>query len=171
MILTGPRIHEEITTGRIVFDPYDPALLNPNSIDVHLGTRLLAYRDYELDTAKENPVVEVPFGPEGIVVTPDRLLLGHIDERVGSDHFVPIIKGKSSIARLGLFVHITADLVDQGAVGRWTLMLHAVQPLRVYPGMRIAQMTFWVPSGTPDLYTGKYQDARGPRPSESWREH
>ena len=50
------------------------------------------------------------------------------------------------------------------------MMLSCVQPLLIFPEMGIGQITFWVPEGEPMLYKGKYQDAEGPRASESWRE-
>ena len=53
------------------------------------------------------------------------------EEVMGSDRFVPIIHGRSSTARMGLFVHITADLIDIGSYNQWTLQLHAVQPVRM----------------------------------------
>lgn len=162
MILTGPEIRRQVDAGRIVIDPFDPARLNPNSYDFRLGRTVKTYRDLVLDPRRPNPVDEHTIPDGGLLLDPARLYLGHIQERIGSEHYVPIMRGRSSVGRLGLFINITADLIDQGAVGRWTLMLHAVQPLRVHPGMLIGQMTFWVPRGQPSLYEGKYQHADGP---------
>lgn len=80
---------------------------------------------------------------------------------------MPIIRARSSIARLGLFVHVTADLIDLGSFGQLTLQLHAVQPVRIYPGMLIGQVTFWEATGERVLYDGKYQHSRGPQPSKA----
>lgn len=107
---------------------------------------------------------------EGIVLQPGRIYLGHTLEVMGSDHYVPIIRGRSSVARLGLFVHVTADLIDIGSHNQWTLQFHAVQPVRIYPGMRIGQVTFWHPDGKIELYRGKYQGSMGPRGSEVHRD-
>ena len=76
---------------------------------------------------------------------------------MGSDSFVPIIRGRSSFARLGLFIHVTADLIDIGSHNQWTLQLHCVQPLRLYAGMHVGQVTFWTVKGEIVLYSGKYQ--------------
>jgi dCTP deaminase len=97
-----------------------------------------------------------------MVLQPGKVYLGHTSEVMGSESFVPIIKGKSSTARLGLFVHMTADLIDIGSINQWTLQLHPVMPVRVYPKMRIGQVTFWVPVGEITLYSGKYKGTRGP---------
>lgn len=87
---------------------------------------------------------------------------------MGSDTFVPIIRARSSIARLGLFIHVTADLIDIGSINQWTLQLHAVQPIRIYAGMLIGQVTFWCVKGDIILYHGKYQGSRGPQESKSF---
>ncbi|MFT7835891.1 hypothetical protein Q5530_07050 [Saccharothrix sp. BKS2] len=94
-----------------------------------------------------------------------RIYLAGTAERMGSEHYVPIIRARSSIARLGLFIHVTADLIDIGSINNWTLQLHAVQPVRVYPGMRIGQVTCWSVEGEIELYRGKYQHSRRPMPS------
>ena len=89
---------------------------------------------------------------------------------MGSKHFVPIIRGRSSVGRLGIFINITADLIDIGSINQWTLQLHAIAPVRVYPGMLIGQVTFWVPEGPIDLYTGKYGTLPSPVASLSYLE-
>jgi dCTP deaminase len=170
MILTGPEIDAQVKTKRIIIEPYDPSNLNPNSYNFALGDKLLVYQNKVLDPHQDNPTEERIIPEEGLKLKPSRLYLAYIEERIGSAHYVPIIKGRSSIGRLGLFITITADLVDQGAVGQWTLMMHCVQPIIIYPHMRIGQMTFWKPTGEPDLYHGKYQHAEGPRPSESFQD-
>lgn len=170
MILTGSKIQQAIQEGDIVFDPFDPKHINPNSINFHLGSSVLMYTDKVLDPRMENPTEEIVIPAEGLRLKPTRLYLGHIQERIGSEKYVPIIKGRSSVGRLGLFINITADLVDLGAIGQWTMMLHAVQPLIIYPGMSIGQMTFWTTQGRTMLYDGKYQGATGPRASESFRD-
>ncbi|MGW0604023.1 dCTP deaminase [Streptomyces sp. NPDC002640] len=170
MILTGPQIGERVKDGGIRIDPFDPTLLQPNSYDFHLSGRIGWYTDDVLDCARENPFEEHPFPDDGMVLLPDRIYLGSTVERIGSEHYAPIIRAKSSVARLGLFVHVTADLIDIGSYGQLTLQLHAVQPVRVYPGMLIGQVTFWTPEGEITLYDGKYQGSDGPRPSEIHRD-
>lgn len=96
--------------------------------------------------------------------------MGHTLEVMGSDHYVPIIRARSSVARLGLFVHVTADLIDIGSHNQWTLQLHAVQPVKVFPNMLIGQVTFWEPLGEIELYKGKYQGLMGPQPSQIYHD-
>jgi dCTP deaminase len=74
------------------------------------------------------------------------------------------------VGRLGLFVEITAPIGDIGFHGQWTLMLSPVRPLRVYPGMKIGQIMFFVSVGAIELYSGKYQFSQGPQESRYWRD-
>lgn len=92
-------------------------------------------------------------------------------ETLGSDHYAPTYAARSSVARLGLFINLSASLGDIGFVGQWTLQLFAAHPLRVYAGMRIGQMMWWRPHGRVDLYDGKYQHSRGTCASRSYQDH
>ena len=152
MILTGPRILEEVRKGNITIEPFDQALINPNSCDFRLGDCVKVYKGRVLDTRKVNKTTTVRIPESGMELSPATLYLGHTFEAIGSNVYVPVIRGKSSTGRLGLFIHITADLVDIGFCGQLTLMLHAVQPIRIYPRMRIGQVTFWKVAGSIDLY-------------------
>jgi dCTP deaminase len=90
---------------------------------------------------------------------------------MGSHKFVPIIRGRSSVGRLGIFIDITADLIDLGSINQWTLQLHAVQPVRIYPGILIGQVTFWRTYGRRIQYCGKYSKIPSPVPSLSHLDH
>jgi dCTP deaminase len=170
MILTGPAIHQAVKDGEIIITPYDPKNIQPNSYDFHLGKTIKVYTNRVLDPRHPNPIEEFEIPETGLTLEPSVLVLGHIAETIGSTRYVPIIKGISSIARLGLFIVITADLVDLGAVGKWTMQLHCVQPVTIYPGMRIGQMTFWKTYGKTLLYKGKYQGSLGPMESQSYKD-
>jgi dCTP deaminase len=87
---------------------------------------------------------------------------------MGSRSYVPVIKGKSSIGRLGLFIHATADLIDVGSINRWTLQLIPTLDIRVFAGMLIGQVTFWEILGETALYSGKYQGTMRPTASKSY---
>src|SRR5437868_5562402 len=143
MILTGSAIHEAVKLGDISISPFDPDQLSPNSYDFRLGGRCKVYRNAELDCATENPTDNVPFGDDGLLLQPRRLYLFNTHEEIGSERYVPIIRGRSSVGRLGVFIDITADLIDLGSIGQLTLQLYAVVPVRVYPLMLIGQVTFW----------------------------
>ncbi|MFI0717510.1 dCTP deaminase [Streptomyces sp. NPDC021224] len=170
MILTGPEIAVAAGDGRLRITPFDLDQVNPNSYNVRLGTTLLVYADDVLDAHRPNHTRRIEIGTEGHVLEPGQLYLGHTVERVGSDTFVPLLFGRSSVGRLGLFVEITAPIGDIGFHGQWTLMLSPIRPLRVYPGMKIGQVMFFVAVGPITPYVGKYQSAEGPKPSAYWHD-
>ncbi len=169
MILTGNKIQKEVETGRIDIRPYDAQKVTTNSYDLSLGDTLIAYQEDILDPKKENAYREIRIPDEGIVLEQNAFHLGHSQEIVGSDFFVPIIHAKSGVARLGLFVHVTADLIDIGSHGQVTFQLYSTLPVRIYKGMDIAQVSFWVPKGDITLYNGKYQGSEGPQTSKTYK--
>ncbi|MFC4466113.1 dCTP deaminase [Streptomyces xiangluensis] len=170
MILTGPEITAATQDGRLRITPFTTDQVNPNSYNVRLGPTLLTYTAEVLDAHQPNPTTELLIGPDGCILQPGELYLGHTLEEVGSDTFVPLLFGRSSVGRLGLFVEITAPIGDIGFHGQWTLMLTPIRPLRVYAGMRIGQIMFFAATGPISLYRGKYQSAAGPQPSGYWRD-
>ncbi|MFG2719707.1 dCTP deaminase [Streptomyces sp. NPDC048416] len=170
MILTGPEITTAAADGRLRITPFDQSQVNPNSYNVRLGPTLLTYTTPVIDAHHPNPTAELKIGDGGYVLQPGELYLGHTLEEVGSDVFVPLLFGRSSVGRLGLFVEITAPIGDIGFHGHWTLMLSPIRPLRIYAGMKIGQIMFFVAVGPIALYAGKYQAATGPQPSSYWRD-
>lgn len=162
MILTGTEIRNQYHLGRIWISDFDEEAVTTNSYDLRLGNCLLNYTGSILDPRTDNPYETIVLGDVGWDMKPGGFLLGATMERIGSDRFVPIIHARSGTARLGLFVHVTADLIDIGSYGNSTLQLHATLPTRLYPGMPIAQVSFWVPTGKITLYDGKYAGSCGP---------
>jgi dCTP deaminase len=171
VILTGPEIVREREEGRLVLEPFDKEHVQPNSYNLTLGPTLAFYTGEVLDTRQQNLHTTVDIPEEGYVLQPDRIYLGSSVEVLGSTRHVPIIRSRSGAARLGLFLHVTADLIDIGSIGQSTFQLHAVQPVRVYAGDRLAQVTFWRTQGEIILYDGKYQGSRGPQPSQIHRDN
>lgn len=170
MILTGTEILREHKRQKIKIDPFDPTRATTNSYDLTLGHDFIRYREALIDPRKDNAYEKFAVGAEGLQLVQGDFVLGHSAETIGSDHYVPLIHAKSGIARLGLFVHVTADIIDIGSHGHVTFQLHSTLPIRLYPGMAIAQVTFWKPKGKIVLYDGRYQGSRGPRASEVHRD-
>lgn len=162
MILTGNEIGRAVEAQEIVISPFNDTQVGPNSYDFRLGTRCRTYENVELDARYENPTVEQDISPEGLLLDPGRLYLVNTEEVIGSTRYVPIIRGRSSTGRLGIFVHITADLIDIGSINQLTLQLHAVAPVRIFAGMLIGQVTFWTVQGKIELYNGKYSKLQSP---------
>jgi dCTP deaminase len=170
MILSGHEIRQQL--GRnIVIDPFDERRLNPNSYNLSLHDELLVYEEVVLDMRKSNRVDRIRIPDDGLVLTPNQLYLGRTVERTETHNLVPMIEGRSSIGRLGLFVHVTAGFGDVGFCGYWTLEMFAVQPVKIYPGVPICQIFFHEVAGAITEYSsGKYQNNRDIQPSLLFQE-
>ena len=156
-VLTADEIARRRFDGSLEIEPYDQDDLGPNSYDVHLASTLHVYLGVELDTRRQNPTQPIEIPAHGYVIRPGELYLGSTVEVVGSSEFVVCLEGRSSLARLGVSVHQTAGFGDLGFVSRWTLEITAIKPVRIYPGMRIAQAVFHTTEGRiMKLYEGKY---------------
>jgi dCTP deaminase len=84
---------------------------------------------------------------------------------------VPMLEGRSSIGRLGLFVHVTAGFGDVGFKGFWTLEIFCVQPIKIYAGVEICQLFYHTIDGDYDTYSkGKYQKNSGIQTSKLYEE-
>lgn len=167
MILTGLEIAKQVGLGKIKISNFDPARCTTNSYDLSLGPQLVSYEDEILDPKKEHKTKTHLITPDGFILNKSDFYLGETCEMIGSDHFVPIIHAKSGTARRGLFVHVTADLIDLGWHGKPTLQLYATLPAKIYENELIAQVSFWVPKGEITLYKGKYMPSDGPMASKA----
>ncbi|HEX6962818.1 MAG TPA: dCTP deaminase [Lacipirellula sp.] len=169
MILSGQEISARLG-GDIKIDPFNPSSLNPNSYNLTLHDELMVYEEVVLDMAKANRVRRIPIPRDGIVLSPNQLYLGRTAERTETHNLVPQIEGRSSVGRLGLFVHVTAGFGDVGFCGHWTLEMFAVQPVRVYPGVPICQIIYHEVTGELREYDSKYQHNRDIQPSLLFKE-
>jgi dCTP deaminase len=170
MILSGHQIRACLGEN-IRIDPFDDANINPNSYNLTLHNELMTYEELVLDMAKPNRVRRLTIPPEGLVLSPNQLYLGRTVERTETHNLVPMIEGRSSIGRLGLFVHVTAGFGDVGFCGYWTLEMFAVQPVRIFAGVAICQLFFHEIRGDITEYcSDKYQDNRDIQPSLLFKE-
>ena len=170
MILSGRQIHRRLGK-EIIIDPFNPDQLNPNSYNLRLHDELVVYDEPVLDMRSENPVSRITLPSDGLELEPHRLYLGRTVEYTETDGVVPMLEGRSSIGRLGLFVHITAGFGDVGFRGYWTLEIFCVQPIRIYPGVQICQIFYHTIEGDYDGYEGgKYQNNTGIQQSLLYRE-
>ena len=170
MILTGNEIKAQLG-GNIIIDPFDERQLNPNSYNLRLHNELLVYEEIVLDMRRPNRFRRYVIPEDGLVLNPNQLYLGRTVERTETFNYVPMLEGRSSIGRLGLFVHITAGFGDVGFRGFWTLEMFAVQPVRVYPGVPICQIFYHAVKGDVSEYrSDKYQNNFDIQPSLLFKE-
>lgn len=143
MILSDSAIFEGIKSGDIVISPFNPKHVNPNSVDLTLDNILRVYKDdITLDPKKHNETDEIELPENGIILYPGILYLASTVEKAGTKTYHSQLKGKSSLARLGIFIDCTASWGDTGFVNNWTLEISVVHPVKVYPGMKICQIIF-----------------------------
>lgn len=171
MILSGLKIAEEVKAGRIYISDFDEKRLNPNSYNLRLADEILIY-DFKLLDMKRNNAFTIRTIPEsGYVLEPGLIYLARTMERTRTDCYVPMLEGRSSVGRLGIFIHATAGFGDAGFDGYWTLELSCVQPVRIYPGVEICQIYYHTIDGEYEPYrSGKYQGNTGVQPSMLWKE-
>jgi len=164
MILSGHAIRERVGSD-IIIEPFDESQLNPNSYNLTLHNELMVYEEVVLDMAKANRVRRIPIPEDGFVLNPFQLYLGRTAERTVTHNLVPQIEGRSSVGRLGLFVHVTAGFGDVGFAGYWTLEMFAVQQVKIYPGVPICQIFYHEIAGQIEEYASKYQHNSDIQPS------
>ncbi|MCL1844215.1 MAG: dCTP deaminase [Defluviitaleaceae bacterium] len=170
MILSGKMIREKIGK-EIKITPFNEAAINPNSYNLTLHNELLVYDEEILDMKKPNSTKTLTIPEEGLVLQPGILYLARTNEYTETDKYVPMLEGRSSIGRLGLYVHVCAGFGDVGFKGFWTLEIHCVQPIRVYAGVGICQIYYHSIEGEYEPYiSGKYQNNKGIQPSLLYRD-
>lgn len=170
MILSGEEIKRHIG-GDIRIDPFDESRINANSYDLTLHNELLVYEEVVLDLKEPNRYRRIEIPTSGLVLSPNQIYLARTVEHTETHNFVPMIEGRSSLGRLGLFVHVTAGFGDVGFRGYWTLEMFAVQPIRIYPGVQICQIIYHSLTGKVSEYaSNKYQNNRDIQPSLLYRE-
>lgn len=191
-MLTGDEIIRQVENKNIEIDPFDINRVNPNSYNVRLHPKLLVYsigpyimNNYidsnnkipltkninYLDSKLDNPIIEQIIPEDGYILQPGVLYIGRTVERTFTDKFIPMINGRSSGGRLGISVHVCAGFGDIGFNGTWTLEITAVQPVKIYPNMEIAQICWFTPAGDTDiLYDGKYNNQIEPTASRFYKD-
>ncbi len=170
MILSGQEIQKRLGES-VVIEPFDEQNLNPNSYNLTLHDELMVYEEVVLDMKSANRVRRIEIPADGLVLSPNQLYLGRTAERTETHDLVPMIEGRSSVGRLGLFVHVTAGFGDVGFCGYWTLEMFAVQPVRIYPGVPICQIFYHELTGEFSEYdSDKYQHNRDIQPSLLFKE-
>jgi dCTP deaminase len=171
MILTGKEIISNINKGNIVIKPFDKSQLNPNSYKLRLHKELLVYDSFPIDMKEKSSTAKIEIPESGLLLNPNTLYLGRTLEYTHTENLVPMIEGRSSIGRLGMFVHITAGFGDTGFTGYWTLEISVIHPTIIYPEIEICQIFYHTVQVEITKYSsGKYQNNRGIQASLLYKE-
>jgi dCTP deaminase len=151
-ILVDHEIREEIASGKLILDPFDDALIQPNSYDVRLARNFSWHEPSAavIDPYDSESVLTglVHVEQDDIEIAPGHFILGATLEKICLPRdIVGQLTGKSSLARLGVMVHVTAGFIDAGfshPPAQITLEIVNVgnRPVRLHAGMPIGQMVF-----------------------------
>jgi dCTP deaminase len=148
-----------------VISPFEPSQVQPASYDMRLGENLRVFEPNPFGLVVDTKEAKDRTLPLTINPNSGFELYG-FDLAVTSEavhmpsNLVARVEGKSSLARLGLFVHITAGFIDPGFQGHITLELYCAngRGIVLYPGMPICQLSFQHLEQYPlATYGGKYQ--------------
>lgn len=158
MILSGKEIQSRLGVD-IIIAPYMPSQINPNSYNLRLADELLVYNEPVLDMKQKHTATQLSIPEEGLLLEPNKLYLGRTVEYTETHNLVPMLEGRSSIGRLGLFIHVTAGFGDVGFKGYWTLEIFCIHPIRIYSNVEICQIYYHSVLGETEEYkSGKYQN-------------
>ena len=182
MLLSDRDLVSEIKSENLALEPFEPALMQPSSIDVRLDRFFRVFNNHlytHIDPAEQQDdlTAEVE-ADEAFVLHPGEFVLASTFEVVTlPDDVAARLEGKSSLGRLGLLTHSTAGFIDPGFSGHVTLELSNVAnlPIKLWPGMKIGQLCIFRLSSPAEhpygsaVYGSRYQGQRGPTPSRSWQ--
>lgn len=183
VLLSDRDIRSAIDSGDLGIDPFEPANIQPSSVDVRMDRFFRVFNnskythiDPKLQQDDLTSLVEVEEG-EAFVLHPGEFVLASTLEKFTlPPNLAGRLEGKSSLGRLGLLTHSTAGFIDPGFSGYITLELSNVAnlPMTLWPGMKVGQLALFrmsspaeVPYGTGALGS-KYQGQRGPTPSRAY---
>ena len=137
MLLSDRDLIAEVKDGTLQLDPFEPALIQPSSIDVRLDRLFRVFNNHlytHIDPATQQDEltseVDVPDGQPFVLHPGEFVLASTLEVITLGDRLAGRLEGKSSLGRLGLLTHSTAGFIDPGFSGHVTLELSNVANLR-----------------------------------------
>jgi dCTP deaminase len=184
MLLSDRDLTAAMGVGELRLDPFEPALMQPASIDVRLDRSFRVFNNHlytHIDPAVQQDdltaEVEVKDGLPFVLHPGEFVLASTLEVVTLGAGLAARLEGRSSLGRLGLLTHATAGFIDPGFSGHVTLELSnvATLPMRLWPGMSVGQLCVFRLSSPAEhpygsaVYGSKYQGQRGPTASRSAR--
>jgi dCTP deaminase len=165
VILCDREINAALECGRLIIDPR-PSQIDATSVDLHLGDQFYRWKRRVTGATTvirpneegfsiahlQQQFMDTFTGP--IEIGPQEFVLGSTKERVGfpvESCLAARVEGRSTLARLGLGVHVTAPTIQSGFHGVIALEItnHGSLPIALEPGMRVCQLIIEQVFGTP----------------------
>lgn len=178
MKLSDKDISAALKSGRIVIEPEPNASkIKGISVDLRLDNRFRVFNDHtapfiDLSGPSEEvqTLLDKVMGNEIVIeenqaffLHPGELALASTLESITvPDDLVGWLDGRSSLARLGLMVHVTAHRIDPGWQGQIVLEIFnsGKLPLALRPGMDICAINFETLSSPAEKPYNKRKDAK-----------
>lgn len=179
MVLTDREIEAAIAAQQLIIDPVPkPDAFSSTAVDLTLAPLVRTWKEATSGgverivcpadpTYKTNDFLKEFTEPRditgGFTIDPGAFLLAWTAETVNipfSSGLAARVEGKSSLARLGIGVHVTAPTIHSGFKCPIQLEVcnHGKWKVKVLPGMRVCQIIFEVTLGTPNTgYQGQFQ--------------
>lgn len=164
-VLTHDVIMQEIESGRISIDPFDPDCVGPASIDLSLGDtiRIIKASDTPIpihDDVDYRDHTDPLRLDEPYFLKPGAMIHGITREKVTlPPNICGFLEGRSRFARLGLTIHVSSSFLQPGVSNRTVLELSNLSghPLEIYAGVRLCQLVLVRTEGEA-IYTGQFCD-------------
>jgi dCTP deaminase len=178
MRLCDTDIEKLLAQEKIIIVPHpEQSMISGVSVDIRLGNEFRVFQDHTapfidlsgpreevqkaMSSVMSNEII-IPDG-EAFFLHPGELALAVTYESVTlPDNIVGWLDGRSSLARLGLMVHVTAHRIDPGWSGQIVLEFYnsGKLPLALRPKMKIAALNFETMSNQAARPYNKRDDAK-----------
>ena len=179
VVLSDRDIKKYINENKLVIENHSGEI-DPCSIDLRLSNKFRFFKKSDIthvdvkNISQNLTEYKEIDKDEAIVIHPHELILGSTLESVKIPYdLVGSLDGKSSLGRIGIVVHSTANSVDPGFKGNITLEISNISslPVKLWPGMKICRLSFIKlssPSENPydKRKDSKYRDQERPEDSK-----
>lgn len=170
MILVDSKISEYISKGKIGVKPFDSDNIQQTSLDVTLGDefKIMKRSEYLIISPFEKDVdhkLKFARHHDQVILKPGELLIAHTVEEITLPNDVCAeVQGKSTLARHGIVVHLTADKIHPGWKGQIVLEIvnNGPNDILLKKGNSIGTITFFqLDQEVNKPYDSKYQGQIG----------
>lgn len=177
MILTDREIQAALHAEQIFLEPPPlPDYYSSTSVDLTLDAHAAKWKippagmrtvispgepGFSYQTIQDQFTEKFDLG-SGFELEPNHFCLAWTKEHLylpSQSRLAARVEGKSSLARLGISVHVTAPTIHAGFRGNIQLEVfnHCPLPIKLIPGMKICQLIFEQTLGTPEKgYAGQF---------------
>lgn len=151
-VLSDKDIRKHLEEGKIIIENFDYDNIDPCSVDLRLSNKFrtflysnITHIDTKKGISEKHMALAEKKEDEPFIIHPGELVLSTTKEYIKMPaDLVGTLDGRSSLGRLGIVIHSTANSVDPGFEGNITLEISNISkiPVAIWPGMRICRLTF-----------------------------